>query len=165
MSALIQCQFDYACSSWYYGLTKKSKSRLQVAQNKVIRFMLNLPPRAHIGAEQFQMVGMLPVEYRVEQLQVNHMFNIQHGHALEYLKAQFQTSLASHNTRNSIASFYVPRVNGFGKNSFKFTGVKNWNRLPIEIKSIVSKNIFKQHVKKHLMSRVLFNDQSNFIYY
>ena len=41
VSALIQCHFDYACTSWYSGLTKKS--RLQVAQNKVIRFMFNLP--------------------------------------------------------------------------------------------------------------------------
>ena len=43
VSALIQCQFYYACTSWYCGLTKRSQPRLQVAQNKVIRFMLNLP--------------------------------------------------------------------------------------------------------------------------
>ena len=28
VSALIQCQFDYACTSWYCGLTKRSQSRL-----------------------------------------------------------------------------------------------------------------------------------------
>ena len=42
VSALIQCHFDYSCMSWHSGLTKKSKSRLQVAQNKAIRFMLDL---------------------------------------------------------------------------------------------------------------------------
>jgi hypothetical protein len=33
---LIQCHFDYACSSWYAGLCKKYKDKLQVLQNKTI---------------------------------------------------------------------------------------------------------------------------------
>ena len=51
VSALIQCHFDYGCSSWYSGLSKRAKSRLQVAQNKDIRFVLGIPARAHIGEE------------------------------------------------------------------------------------------------------------------
>ena len=90
VSALIQCHFDYACSAWYSGLTKRSKSRLQVAQNKVIRFMLNVPPRAHIGPDEFRKIGMLPVEQRVNQLKLNHMYNIFNGHAPEYMRNQVQ---------------------------------------------------------------------------
>ena len=33
-SALIQCHFDYASASWYSGLTKKYKNRLQTTQKK-----------------------------------------------------------------------------------------------------------------------------------
>jgi hypothetical protein len=40
-TALIQCYFDYSFSSWYSGLTKK----LQILQNKVVRFVLGLGPR------------------------------------------------------------------------------------------------------------------------
>ena len=47
-SALILCHVDYACSSWFSGLTKKYKSRLQCTQNKVIRFLINAPVRTHI---------------------------------------------------------------------------------------------------------------------
>ncbi len=36
-SALVQSNFDYACNSWYRGLQKKFKNKLQVCQNKVIR--------------------------------------------------------------------------------------------------------------------------------
>ncbi len=43
VSALIECHFDYASTSWYSGLTKNYKSRLQCTQNKVIRFLLNAP--------------------------------------------------------------------------------------------------------------------------
>jgi len=44
-SALVQCHLDYACASWYSNLTKKTKDKLQVCQNKLIRTVLKLPPR------------------------------------------------------------------------------------------------------------------------
>ena len=54
VSALIQCHYDYACSSCYLGLTKQTKQRLQITQNKIIKIVLNLSPRSHIGANEFQ---------------------------------------------------------------------------------------------------------------
>jgi len=47
--ALVQCHFDYACSSWYSSLTKKTQSKLQVSQNKLIRIILKLPVRTHLS--------------------------------------------------------------------------------------------------------------------
>jgi hypothetical protein len=44
-SALIQCYFDYACSSWYCGINKQLRHKLQVTQNIVVRFILKLGPR------------------------------------------------------------------------------------------------------------------------
>ena len=44
---------------------------------------------------------MLPVEYRVTQLKLNHMFNIVHGSAPEYLKNNINiTREPAHNTRS-----------------------------------------------------------------
>ena len=37
-SALVQCHFDYGCSMWYTG-TCLLKKKLQITQNKVIRFI------------------------------------------------------------------------------------------------------------------------------
>ena len=51
ISALIQCHFDYTCSAWHNGLSKKLKCRMQCTQYKIIRFMLNAPWRFHIGAK------------------------------------------------------------------------------------------------------------------
>ena len=48
-SALIQCPMDYACSSWYHGLQKNLKHKLQILQKKTIRFVLDFTPRSHIG--------------------------------------------------------------------------------------------------------------------
>ena len=71
--ALIQCHFDYACPAWYSGLTKRMQNRLQCAQNKIIRYVLNLSSFTHIGLDEFKIVQMLPVEYRVQQLKLNHV--------------------------------------------------------------------------------------------
>ena len=63
--ALIQPHFDYACIAWYPNLSKKLKDKLQVTQNKCIRFCLKLQSREHISNEHFHKLNWLPI---------NHMF-------------------------------------------------------------------------------------------
>ena len=76
VSSLIQYNFDYTCSAWYSGLSNKMKCRMQRSQNKIVRVLLNAPPRFRIDANEFKTVGLLPVDCRVEQLKLGHMFNI-----------------------------------------------------------------------------------------
>ena len=59
--SLIQCHFDYACSFWYMGTSNLLKNRLEVKQNKIIRFVLKMDPRSHVGANEFKYIGWLPV--------------------------------------------------------------------------------------------------------
>ena len=68
-SALISCHIDYACSSWYSGLTKGLQQKLQVCQNKVVRFILNLPPMYSVNYSVLSSLNLLNVEDRVKQLQ------------------------------------------------------------------------------------------------
>ena len=44
-NALIQPHFDYACSAWYPNLNKGLKKKLQITQNKCMRFCLQLGNR------------------------------------------------------------------------------------------------------------------------
>ena len=44
-NTLIQPHFDYACSAWYPNLQKGLRDKLQIAQNKCIRFCLFLGNR------------------------------------------------------------------------------------------------------------------------
>ena len=73
-SALIQCHFDYPCSMWYSSLTNSTKKKLQILQNKIIRFILNLDNRAHIGYAEFREVGWLPVDMRINQIHIPYSF-------------------------------------------------------------------------------------------
>ena len=66
-NSLIQPHFDYACPAWYPNLTKKYKKKVQVAQNKCMRFCLFLENRAHLGIEEFRKINWLPTRERFEQ--------------------------------------------------------------------------------------------------
>ena len=66
-NALIQPHFDYACAAWYPSLNKKYKNKLQVLQNKCIRFCLQVDNREHIGNEHFDNINWLPTDQRFNQ--------------------------------------------------------------------------------------------------
>ena len=74
--SLIQCHIDFACSFWYLGLSMVLKDKLQVTQNEIIRFVLNVDSRAHVGSEVFQSLGWLSVSKRVDQIIFNHVFKV-----------------------------------------------------------------------------------------
>ena len=71
--------FDYACSFWYPGLSKFPRERLQVTQNKMVRFVLKPNPKSHVGSEEFKSLRLLPVTKRVDQVILNHIFRIRSG--------------------------------------------------------------------------------------
>ena len=56
-NVLMQPHFDYACTAWYPNLNNRLKSKLQILQNKCIRFCLNLNGKAHIGLTEFEKIS------------------------------------------------------------------------------------------------------------
>ena len=61
-NALIQPHFDYACAAWYPLLNKRLSKRIQIAQNKCIRYCLNLDNKAQVGTNEFLKINWLPKE-------------------------------------------------------------------------------------------------------
>ena len=165
-SALVQCHFDYACSMWFSCVSSTSRKRLQIIQNKLIKFILGISTRSHIGYSEFSSSNMLPVEYRVTQLKLNPMFNIVHGSAPEYLKNSVNiTREPAHNTRSGLFACYIPNVKSFGIKSFFFTGSKLWNSLSYNIQCITDKTIFKKMIKGTLWNRLRSVHFSDYIFY
>ena len=166
VSALIQSQFDYSCSSWYSGLSKKLKGRMQTMQNKIVRYMLNVPPRHHIGFEEFKSVGVLPVHFRVEQLKLGHMYNIVNGSAPDYMNFNICNVSNHHNhgTRGSVNSCTVPRVGASGSTSFFYTGIGIWNSLSDVIKQSTTKTAFKKLVKSYLWNKLELQSTNIYVY-
>ena len=56
-----------------------------MAQNKVIRFILNLKPMTRINYSILSEIKMLKVEDRAKQSRLNHVFNVYHEFAPQYL--------------------------------------------------------------------------------
>ena len=95
--SLVQCQFDYAFPVWFYGITQQFKNKLQVTQNKLVRFILNLDPRSHVGHDSFS--DLLPVASRVDFKTLGHVFKIHSKDAPKYLIENFKPVTSSHNPR------------------------------------------------------------------
>ena len=94
--SLIQCHFDHACSFWYPGFFKVLKNKLQVAQNKIIRFVLNMDSKAHVGSEVFKSLGWLPVSKRVDHIILNHVFKVKSGQSPDCMVEHFIHTLISY---------------------------------------------------------------------
>ena len=73
-NALIQLHFGCGCSLSFPLSNKNLKLKPQKAQNKCIRFCLNLPPRSHIDASHFRKINWLSVIDRVEYCIANTVF-------------------------------------------------------------------------------------------
>ena len=165
--SLIQSQFDYSCSSWYTGCSETSKKKLQVCQNKIARFVLNLPPRSHIGPEELDNIGWLDVQHRVSQLKLNHVFTIYTENCPSYMLTNFSKVSAIHRyaTRASNFNFHIPQVNSVSKQSFYYSGIKTWNALPNLLKNITVKDNFKKELKTHLRNEMYRKEAEVFFYY
>ena len=66
-NALIQPHFDYASSAWYPNLTQNMKNKIQITQNKCIRYCLQLHKMTHIPKNEFETLNWLPVKERFNQ--------------------------------------------------------------------------------------------------
>ena len=145
-NALIQPHFDYACAAWYHLLNKQQSKRIQIAQNKCIRYCLNLDNKAHIGTNEFLKIKWLPTKKRVEQCICVNVFNFFNQMSPQYTAEIFYPSSSVHNTRRATQKLDLPfRKSCIGQKTLSYIGPKTWNNLPAQIK--LSKNV------KHIQAR------------
>ena len=89
-NALIQPHFDYACPVWYPNLTEKMKKKIQITQNKCIRFCLRMDKMHHISKEDFRLINWLPTNKRVDQCINTIRFKFVHDFCPYYMKEIFE---------------------------------------------------------------------------
>ena len=122
--ALIQCHFDYACSSWYTGLNTVLKNKLQTSQNKLVRVVLKLHPRTHLLPTHFNSLKWLRVEERVSLVKLCMVHKIQNKVAPRYFENYFSKVSENHNhfTRRSTTDLILVNFSSnIGKNSFLYS--------------------------------------------
>jgi hypothetical protein len=151
-SALIQCHFDYACCSWYSGLSRELQHKLQTTQNKMIRFILNVGPRTHIGQKDLSSLNFMNVNDRVTFLKLCHVHKIFYENGAPYLRENFLklSNVHHHRTRGSHFNFIVPKIKSSASSTFYFTAIREWNVLPDNIRCITNFLTFKSAIRKFL---------------
>ncbi len=88
-NALIQPHFDFAVSAWYPNLNKKLITKLQICQNKCIRFCLYMGNRDHVGKTEFKKINWLPVQARFEQCVNVHVYKYIKNESPTYMNRIF----------------------------------------------------------------------------
>ena len=153
-SALIQPCLDYCASSWYSSLTQRLKSQFDVIQRKMIRFIFSYGYMEHVGSLHFAKLSWLTFPDRVKYFKLCHVFRIKSGNAPSYLINDFVPLSESHpyRTRGSTShDFSVARCEGTLE-SFSFTAITEWNRLPMNVRQSQSQSSFKFRLKSFLLS-------------
>ncbi|XP_071954179.1 uncharacterized protein [Antedon mediterranea] len=156
-NSLVLCLYDYACSVWYSGLKKTLKVKLQTAQNKTVRCILGLEPRDHIGANELNKLNWLPVDLRVKQIKLCHMYRIINGLSPTFMNDGISRANVIHqyNTRFATQSIYRPYIGNHSQTTFVNTAITSWNHLPKLIQCSETINQFKRNIRKHLKEVML----------
>ena len=165
-TALIQCHFDYSCSSWFPGINIGLTKKLQVAQNKMIRFILKLGHMSHIGYKERNKAGFLNVTDRVKQLKLGHVHKIVNKTCPSYMSSNFKflnENVNRTNTRSYQHNFFIPSIGSQGTKTFFYTAMKDWNSLPANIKEIKNEDRFKEKVKEFLNKEAEKEESKDFV--
>ena len=122
-NALIQPNFDYACSAWYPNLSKNLKNKLQIAQNKCIRFCLFLGNREGICFKHFKQVNWFLVADRVKQFIAVSAYKFMNDLSPKYMEDVFKkTNTRASRFANDVKLHIPHRNNEYGKNCLSYLG-------------------------------------------
>ena len=107
---------------------------------------------------------MLSVPDRVSQLRINHVFNVYHGRAPDYISENFNVNQG--NTRGaSNLNCITPNANLCSTNSFSYNAIRDWNSLPISIKNVTNKEAFKNAVKDFFKFEARRREENEYFYF
>ena len=150
-STLILSKLSYCISAWYSGLGLGLRNRLDVIQRKMIRFINGWGPREHVGDNEFSLTGWLTFPKRASFFQLCHLFKVRRGLAPSYLSQEFRqlSDTHSNNTRGSDCNYFVD-TGKFPPGTFHHAVVREWNKLPREVKEAPSLPLFKNRLRQYL---------------
>ena len=164
-NALIQPHYDYACSAWYPNLNKRLSKKIQISQNKCIRYCLGLGNRAHIGVKEFEKINWLPSKERVQQCISVSIYKFFKNISPAYTSEIYQPTDQTRNTRSSKHRLHLPyRNSNQGQKGLSFIGPKIWNKLSSETKTAGSVNTFKHNTKKIFFKDLKRKEDDIYIY-
>ena len=132
------------------------KNKIQITQNKCIRYCLQLDKMTHISKKEFETLNWLPVKDRFSQSINSIAFKYFTKQCPSYVTEVFELAYSNNlRTRNSYLKLICPfRKSNTGQNALSFIGPSIWNKAPEVLEKTNSINIFKHDLKKYYLSRL-----------
>jgi hypothetical protein len=147
-NALIQPCFDY-CSPLWDNCCAYLKEKLQKLQNHAARIIAGASYEIP-SADVLETLGWEALEVRRKSNKAILMYRILNNQGASSLKESFTRISAlviNYNLRNSSTDLVLPHPKReFLQNSFKFSGAKLWNSLPLQAKLAQSEYTFKMNI-------------------
>ena len=114
----------------------------------------------------FEKINWLPVENRVSQCIVSHVFKFFNKGSPDYVDELFIPVNRTVSTRQGSLRLFQPfRKTNAGKSSISYLGPSIWNGLPDIVKENKILNTFKHKLKDHFLEKLLRKENDQFIYY
>lgn len=149
--AFISSKLD-CMNSLLYGLPETLIGKLQRTQSVAGRIVLKahrLTPTKTV----LKQLHWLPVRSRIEYKLLLLTYQCINGTAPAYLCDLLEKKASARSTRSSsdMTQLVVPKtLTKFGDRAFVNAAPRLWNRLPLDIRSTPSTDLFKKHLKTHL---------------
>ena len=141
--AFISSRLDY-CNGLLTGLPQKSIKQLQLIQNAAAQVLTRTKRSEHI-TPVLKSLHWLPVSYRIDFKILLLVYKSLNGLGPEYMNdilVEYKPSRALRSTDSG--QIVEPRVQTkHGEAAFSRYAAQNWNKLPAELKSAPTVNIFK----------------------
>ena len=137
-------RWAHGCTSWYPLLSKVLKTKFQNAENKCIRFCLELPPRGDIKPSHF----WKKTGFYVDLCTSTTIFKYWKWIAPSYLNEIFMPSLNNYNTRSQMALHIPLRRTIKRQKIISFFGPKIWSQVNSNIKTAATTSSFTHRLKK-----------------
>ena len=141
MLGLVLVHLDYA-NSLFVGLPQVDISRLQRIQNMEAKVILGRSKRDS-ATQCLKELHWLPVHLRIEYKLITTVYKCLHHQAPDCLKEMIKLE------PNRLV-IPVTKKKTFAERSFSVAGPRLWNKLPPEIRSLSTYEVFKKHLKTYL---------------
>ena len=150
--AFVLSKLDY-CNSLLSSCPNQQLNKLQKVQNSAARLVLKAQKQEHVKA-LLQKLHWLPAHSRIQYKISTLCYNSFSETYPLYLSEALTVKYPSRQLRSILdtKTFRIPlaKTKTFGKQAFSFTGLKQWNSLPYDVRNSPCLPSFKKALKTYL---------------